>query len=69
MHCPGETAELLWQEMSDDEGTYQAHDIVYDKHSSKGSSCPRVACSEFRVQCGDHIHININLTLGESEQI
>ena len=23
---------------------------------------PRVACSEFRVQCGDHIHINIYLT-------
>jgi len=36
-----ETAELLWQEMSDDEGTYQAHDIVYDKHSSKdGTSAP-----------------------------
>ena len=36
----GETAELLWQELSDDEGTYQAHDIVFDKQSSKGSLPP-----------------------------
>ena len=36
----GETAELLWQELSDDEGTYQAHDIVFDKHCSKGSLIP-----------------------------
>jgi len=34
--CPGETAELLCQELSDDEGTYQAHDIVFDT-PSKGS--------------------------------
>ena len=34
--CTGETAELLCQELSDDEGTYQAHDIVFDT-PSKGS--------------------------------
>ena len=35
---PGETAELLWQELSDDEGTYQAHDIVFDNQGRKGST-------------------------------
>jgi len=35
-----ETAELLWQELSDDEGTYQAHDIVFDKHCSKDGTAP-----------------------------
>jgi len=35
-----ETAELLWQELSDDEGTYQAHDIVYDNNTSKDGAAP-----------------------------
>merc|ERR1719225_1719447 len=35
-----ETAELLWQEMSDDEGTYQAHDIVFDTHNNKDGAAP-----------------------------
>ena len=30
--------------MSDDEGTYQAHDILFDKQSSKGSLSP-VLCN------------------------
>ena len=38
--CLGETAELLWSELSDDEGTYQAHDIVFDTHNKKGSAWP-----------------------------
>ena len=33
----GETAELLCQELSDDEGTYQAVDIVFDAPLCKGS--------------------------------
>merc|ERR1719234_136705 len=33
----GETAELLSQELSDDEGTYQAVDIVFDAPLCKGS--------------------------------
>jgi len=32
-----ETAELLCQELSDDEGTYQAVDIVFDAPLCKGS--------------------------------
>merc|ERR1712002_1404060 len=39
-----ETAELLCQELSDDEGTYQAHDIVFDtpsKGSKDGDAPPR----------------------------
>ena len=38
MLLAGETAELLWQELSDDEGTYQAHDIVFDNQGRKGST-------------------------------
>ena len=33
----GETADLLCQELSDDEGTYQAVDIVFDAPLCKGS--------------------------------
>ena len=33
---PGETAELLCEELSDDEGTYQAHDIYFDTQRTKG---------------------------------
>jgi len=36
-----ETAELLCQELSDDEGTYQAHDIVFDTPSKDGDAPPR----------------------------
>ena len=28
---------MLWQELSDDEGTYQAHDIVFDNQGRPGS--------------------------------
>jgi len=35
-----ETAELLCQELSDDEGTYQAHDIVFDTQRSKEGDVP-----------------------------
>jgi len=36
-----ETAELLCQELSDDEGTYQATDIVFDTPSKDGDAPPR----------------------------
>jgi hypothetical protein len=36
-----ETAELLCQELSDDEGTYQAHDIVFDTPTKDGDAPPR----------------------------
>merc|ERR1711962_1063371 len=35
-----ETAELLCQELSDDEGTYQAHDIVFDAPLCKDGDAP-----------------------------
>merc|ERR1712183_277874 len=35
-----ETAELLCQELSDDEGTYQAHDIFFDTQRTKEGAAP-----------------------------